>query len=302
MNRVKSVDVARGIAVFWMVFFQTFDFFSRDFQMYGSFWYIFLDWFNWLPLFMVVSGVSLWLMVDKRLQRGQSRIGVLLNGVKRYGFYVVLSFTLCLWCFSLEIFLRLNEIVGAIGVFIFSALVLLLVFYRYEVVFIPLTFLVFGLSFFTRQVFLDRFYPFYFILPFFYVGIFISKYVTQKKIREMLAFDLSLLPIIALLFLFGDKFSYVDKTLGFVVFNSFWVILTFIFVTKFEHWKMWNIFSFVGRHALIFYVAHFAVWFKLLEYLELNQTFDLLSSALLTIIAVAIIAIVAKIKAHAQSQ
>lgn len=296
LYRVKSVDVVRGFAVIWMVVFQTFDFFSRDFDLYGNFWYIFLDSFNWFSIFMLVSGVSMWLMVNKRLQKGHSRARILLNGVKRYGFYVFLSFALSLWCFNLDTFLKLNEILGAIGVFALSALVLLLILYNLEVTFVPLMFLVFGLSLWTRTFFLDRFYPFYFILPFFFAGIFLSKRVMNKKISGLLVFDLSLLPILAILVYLGDSFSYVDKALGFVLFNIFLSVLIFILAIRLEHWRVWDFFSFVGKHALIFYVFHFAVWFKLLVYLSMYQSFNLISSALLTFFATVVIFIVAKKK------
>lgn len=277
-----------------MISFQTFDFFSRDFNMYGDFFYIFLNFFNWLSIFMLVSGVSLWLMVNKRLQKGYSKTKILLRGLKRYGFYVVLSLFFSLWCFNFDTFLGLNEILGAIGVYALISLALLLVFYNVEFSFFPLMFLVFGLSFWAKDFLPDRFFPFWLILPFFFAGIFLSKLVLEKKLKELLFFDLSLLPIMSFLAFLGDNISYVDKSLSFIVFNVFIVVLLFVLVIGFENSRFLQFFSFVGKYALFFYVLHFAVWFKLLIYFNVFQSFDQLNSALFTFLAMGAIFVVAR--------
>jgi len=115
--RVKSIDVLRGIAVLWMVLFQTLDFFSKDFQLYGDIWNYFLDYVNWLPIFMFISGISIWIMVNKRMISGFSRWKIMFHGLKRYGSYILIGFLLCLWCFRYQVFLNLNEILLAIGVY-----------------------------------------------------------------------------------------------------------------------------------------------------------------------------------------
>lgn len=282
------MDILRGIAVLWMITFQTFDFFSMDFKMYGDFFYIFLNSFNWLSIFMLVSGASLWLMVNKRLQEGYPKTKILLNGLKRYGFYLVLSFFLSLWCFNFDTFLKLNEILGAIGVYALASLVLLLVFYKVEFSFLPLMFLVFSSSFWAKDLFPDRFFPFWFILPFFLSGMFLSKLVLEKKVKQLLLFDLLLSPIMFFLVLLGDNISYVDKSLSFVVFNVFVVVSLFVLVIWFENSRFLDFFSFVGKHALFFYVFHFVVWFKLLVYFNVFQSFNQLNSVLLTFLAIAI--------------
>ena len=288
-SRIKSVDVMRGVAVLWMVLFQTLDFFSKDFQMYGHTWSYFLDFVNWVPIFMFVSGLSVWLMVNKRLSSGFSRRKILFHGLKRYGTYVFLGLLLCLWCFSFQTFLDLNEILVAIGLYAFVTLCLLLVFFDREWIFVPLVFVVYKLSFWFRDPLGFQFFPFYWMLPLFFLGALSAKLITRKRLKKSMLFEFLLLVIIAILAFLGSSFSYVEKSLGFVVINVFWIVILFAIVNSFEHVKILSLFSFAGRNALFFYVFHYAVWFKLAVSLDFFQTFDWPSSILLTCFSVAII-------------
>lgn len=288
-SRIESVDIMRGFAVLWMVLFQTLDFFSKDFQMYDHTWYYFLDFVNWLPIFMFVSGISVWLMVNKRLSSGFSRQKILFHSLKRYGSYIFLSLLLCLWCFSFQTFLDLNEILVAIGVYAFVTVCLLLVFFGREWTFIPLALVVYVLSFWFRDPLGFQFFPFYWMLPLFFLGAFSAKLITRKRLKKSMLFGFLLLVIIAILALLGDDFSYTGKSLGFVLFNVFLIVLLFAVVNSFQHVKFLDVFSFAGRNALFFYVFHYAVWFKLAVSLNIFQTFDWPSSILLTCFGVAVI-------------
>jgi len=74
-----------------MVWFQTWDFFSEDFILYGSITEIGclgFDFFNWMPIFMTVYGVSLFLSLKKKLTMGYSKFKILASGFRRYGGYI----------------------------------------------------------------------------------------------------------------------------------------------------------------------------------------------------------------------
>jgi hypothetical protein len=271
-----------------MVLFQVLDFFSRDFQMYGPTWYIFLDYVNWLPIFMFVSGVSIWMMVDKRMRSGFSRRAILFHGLKRYGSYIFISLLLCLWVFSFQTFLNLNEILVAIGAYASVTLCLLLVFFNREWLFVPLSFLVYGLVFWFKGSLQYQFYPFYWMLPQFFLGAFSARLIINKSVRKLALFGLFLLAVTVILSFLGDDFSYADKSLGFVVFNAFLVVSLFIAACSFPSARI-GLLSFAGRNALFFYVFHYAVLFKLIVLLDVGQTFDWLSSMLLTCFGVAVI-------------
>ena len=288
-TRIESVDIVRGFAVLWMVLFQTLDFFSKDFQLYGSVWHGFLDFVNWLPLFMFVSGVSVWLMVDRRLSLGFSKWKILAHGLKRYGYYIFLSFLLCLWVFNLQIFLNLNEIVIAIGVYAFITLCLLLAVFSREWVFVPLMFLVYGLSFWFRDSLRFQYYPFYWILPFFFMGALSAKLILKQEHKRLEIFEFLLIATLAILVLLSDSFRYVDKTLGFVILNAFLIIVMFYAISKIEDKGILRVFSFAGRNALFFYLFHYAVWAKLAASLGIWQALDWPISILVTCPGVALI-------------
>jgi uncharacterized membrane protein len=296
-SRVKSVDVIRGFAVLWMVLFHTLDFFV-NFQKYGRTWYHFLVLTNWLPTFMFVSGMSVWLMVNKRLGSGFSRWKILLHGLKRYVSYIFLGLILCLWLFDFQSFLDFNEILVAIGVYALVTLCLLLVVFGTEWIFLPLAFVVYALSFWFRGPLGSQALPFYLMLPFCFLGAFSVKFVIEKDLNKLTLFELLLLVAIVILAFLGDSFSYVEDSLGFVVYNVLLIIVLFVIVDNFQHMKILNVFSFAGRNALFFYVFYFAVWSKLAAFLDTSRTFDWPSSILLTSLSVAVIFLCAHLKSR----
>jgi len=279
----------RGFAILWMILFQSLDLFSKDFQTYAYTLYSFLDFVNWVPIFTFVSGMSVWLMVDKRLSSGFSRWKILIHGLKRYGFYIFLSLLLCLWSFSFQTFLELNEILVVIGVYALVTLCLLLVFFSEEWIFVPLAFVAYELSLWFRQPLGFQDYPFYLILPFFFLGAFSAKLIINKSLEKLTLLELLLLIVIAILAFLGDGFSYARDSLGFVIFNAFLIVISFAIVNSFQRVEILNVFSFAGRNALFFYVFHFAVWFKLAVFLKISPTFDWPSSILLTCLSIALI-------------
>ena len=287
----------RGFAVLWMVSFQILDFFV-DYQMYSHTVYCLLDFANWLPIFMFVSGMSVWLMVNKRLSLGFSRSKIFSHGLKRYVFYIFIGLMVCLWCFSFQTFLDFNEILVAIGVYALVTLCLLLVFFGKEWIFVPLAFVVYALSFWFGGPLRYQVFPFYLMLPFYFLGAFSAKFIVKKNLKKLTLFEFPLLIVIVFLAFLGDSFSYVRDSLGFVVFNVFLIISLFVIVDNFQNMKILNLFSFAGRNALFFYVFYFAVWYKLAVSLDASQDYDLPSSILLTFLSIVAIFLCAYLKSR----
>jgi hypothetical protein len=285
---VKSVDVMRGFAVLWMVSFQILDLFM-SYQMSSLTMYYILDFVNWLPFFMFVSGVSVWLTVNKRLSLGFSRWKIFLHALKRYVSYIFIGFMVCLWCFSFQTFLDFNEILVAIGVYALVTLCLLIAFFSNDWIFVPLAFVIYALSFWFGVPLQHQAYPFYLMLPFYFLGVFSAKFIVNKCLKRLTLFEFLLLIAILLLILLGDDFSYVRGSLGFVVFNVFLVILLLVIVDNFQNLKILNVLSYAGRNALFFYIFYFAVFFKLAVSFGTLQNYNLASSVLLTFLSVAAI-------------
>jgi len=297
-EREGSVDIVRGFAVLWMVMFQTLDFFSRDFQLYGFLLRDYLDFVNWVPIFMFVSGVSVWLTVNKRLSSGSPKLGVLVHGLRRYASYVLLSLLLCLWCFSFGTFLRLNEILVAMGVYAIVALLLLLVVYNRELLLVPIAFGIYGLSFWLRSPLGFQYYPFYWALPLFFLGAFFAKLTRRKERRGRVLLLLFLLAAVAVLAALGDDFRWTSYSLGFAVLNVALIIMILPAVGKLQNTMAMRVFGFAGRNALFFYLFHYAVLFKIAVVLNVFQRFDWSVSILVTCLGVALIYVFAILKSR----
>ncbi|MDH5462269.1 MAG: heparan-alpha-glucosaminide N-acetyltransferase domain-containing protein, partial [Candidatus Bathyarchaeota archaeon] len=223
MKRIESVDAVRGFSVLWMIFFQIMDFFSRDhvmsvnFSRPSAFWLATLDYVNWLPPFLFVSGVSVWLMMKKRLSNS-SKLEVWLHGAKRYGFYLLLSFLLCIWCFNLDTFLYLNEIIGAIAVYALIALTISLIFYgREREISLLLGGILCGVGLFLAGAFEGvlkySIYRFYWTLPFFFFGLYSAAMIASKSTRKLAIAGTAFLSLGMLTsLLLEQKISYSERT------------------------------------------------------------------------------------------
>lgn len=298
MKRIESVDAVRGFSVLWMIFFQIMDFFSRDhvmsvnFSRPSAFWLATLDYVNWLPPFLFVSGVSVWLMMKKRLSNS-SKLEVWLHGAKRYGFYLLLSFLLCIWCFNLDTFLYLNEIIGAIAVYALIALTISLIFYgREREISLLLGGILCGVGLFLAGAFEGvlkySIYRFYWTLPFFFFGLYSAAMIASKSTRKLAIAGTAFLSLGMLTsLLLEQKISYSERTFSFLLINVGIVLFLFSFLSKMKPSKISRFFALVGRYALFFYLFHFAVFYKLTQTLNLFQTVSLMPTMLVTVAAIA---------------
>ena len=292
-ERIKSVDIIRGFAVLWMVLFQTTDFFSKDFRLYGFIWNDYLDFLNWFPIFIFVSGMSVWLMINKRLNSDHSKWTVLIYGLKRYTFYIFLGLLLCLWCFNLEVFLSMNEILVAIGIYAIVTLCILLMVYDREVILIPIIFITYGLSYWFRNPLRFQYYPFYWTLPLFFVGALFAKLRYAKERKEGAFLLLFFLISLAALTVVGDSFRYVDSSLGFAVFNATLVIIILPVIEEEQNAKTLEVLGFMGRNALLFYLFHYVVLYKVANGFDVFQSLDWPPTILVTCSSIALICFLA---------
>ena len=106
--RLTYVDIIRGFAVLWMIFFQLLDMFS-DYNLYGQHWFYVV---NWVPIFFVVAGFSSNLMFMKY---GVKRFYV--KVLRRFTFFASIGFFLVYWCeFKAKSLLVFDaDVVGSIG-------------------------------------------------------------------------------------------------------------------------------------------------------------------------------------------
>jgi hypothetical protein len=236
------------------------------------------------------------------MQNNESRFRIFLHGLRRYGSYIILSLFFCLWVADLNLFLSLGEVIGAIGFYALISLGLLLLFYKWR---FWLLIVVYGFSFFLREYVshtpgLPAISPFFLgftvwlMLPFMFTGIFLAEAIVQKELKKMFLFDMALLPAMVLSVFWSDKISYFEGTLSFVLISIFLAIILFIVITPIQDSKLLRIFSFIGKHPLLFYFAHQAVFFKVALQLNIFHNFDTLYSLIGTSLLVFFTLITAK--------
>jgi len=307
MKRIESVDAVRGFSVLWMISFQIMDFFSRDhvmsvnFAKPSAFWLATLDYVNWLPSFLFVSGASVWLMMKKRLSNS-SKLEVWLHGAKRYGLYLLLSLLLCIWCFNLDTFLCLNEIIGAIAVYALTTLTIGLIFHKRER---EISLLLGGILCFIglflagalEGVLKHSIYRFYWTLPFFFFGLYSAAMIASKSTKKLALAGTAFLSLGMLTsLLLEQKIGYSKRTFSFLLINVGIVLFLFSFLSKMKPSKISRFFAFVGRYALFFYLFHFAVFYKLAQTLNVFQTISLIPAILVTVTS--IVFMIGIIEAH----
>lgn len=118
-SRLVYVDVFRGFALLYMVVCHLFTYFS-DRSVYTSRPY-FIPGLNiptLLPppyLFLVVAGMSVWLMLEKRRREGFAGASLALKGVRRYGVYVLVSLPFTLLMFGFDTYYTWAEAIQGIG-------------------------------------------------------------------------------------------------------------------------------------------------------------------------------------------
>lgn len=121
------------------------------------------------------------------------------------------------------------------------------------------------------------------MLPYFSAGMFLANKILARDSKTILSFSLSTF-VSALLFTLtiSPKISYFEGATSFVLLSLSMVSLIFLVVAKFGKWIGPQIFEFMGRHALFFYVYHVAVLYKLTVLLGIFKSLDFLTSIIVT--------------------
>jgi peptidoglycan/LPS O-acetylase OafA/YrhL len=119
MDRIQYVDVFRGIAILVMIFFHFIHTFAPV-NVYADFPYYIADpgIFVFPPppfLFLVVAGMSSYLLVTKRRSQGLEDLAIMKNVAQRYGFYVLISLPFTWFVFDLGTWLAWEEALQGIG-------------------------------------------------------------------------------------------------------------------------------------------------------------------------------------------
>jgi len=301
LTRVKTVDILRGIAVLWMVWFQTWDFFSRDFVLYNldkrDWNRLGFDFFNWLPIFMTVSGISLFLSFRRKYEGGYSKFRIWIHGLRRYGGYIFLGLLICLWVADITLFLEFGEVVGAIGLYALISLTLLLFFHKHTF-WLMVGIWIFSLAlreyvsnYCVGMIISPFFYGFtiWLMLPYFAAGIFLADKILTRKFKVISSFCfLTLISALFSIFLFSPKISYFEGTTSFVLLSLSTVSFILCLIMKYSELKIFKLFEFFGKHALFFYVYHVAVLYKLVVVFNISKSLDFLTSIIVTAISLCI--------------
>jgi uncharacterized membrane protein len=134
MKRLNYIDVLRGVAVLWMITLQTLT--GLGFiNMYAEFHTIIGQWFNWLPLFMMLVGFSLMLSFERRK-------GFVKRNLKRAILLIILGVSLSL-LMGWPLF---DEAISSIGVAIIIMIPFILTIQKHKLLWFPSALIMFANS------------------------------------------------------------------------------------------------------------------------------------------------------------
>lgn len=276
-ERNVSVDAVRGIAVLWMQFFHTLDFFSNTLHLYGSFWLTSgLNQFNWMPMFFVTAGICL------GMPRKFNRIA------KRSIFDMILGLLLMLWIFSLD-----ADVIFIIGFYSFLSLPLINALRNQKGrIQAGVVLIVFLLSFLLTsllrqsQIFI---YPIsygftlWISLPFIFWGYYLSRKIMSNDSRTILSFALALAPFAVISTLFSP-IDFYEQSLSFVALSCVAVALVYVLIIQIRTARIIRALAFFGQNALYYFFFSWAILYKILDVSGTLRSFDLFPSLALTVI------------------
>lgn len=273
VNRLKYVDMVRGFAILWMIFVQLLDMFSSSFNMYAEHYEYALKYVNWLPIFLIVSGFSLKLMLDKYDTKTFLRRNIL-----RSLRFIIVGVLLILWC-DWKLPTIFDEVVSSIGINVSILSVFLYVFsLSNRLVFLSSLFVFTSCLVGFNSVFYveGAFNPFW-CLAFMAFGAMIASFKD---------YNWKLLPLFLLLGHFSE-IDFFGRTFGFWIVNITFVSLCIGLMQLLERYRVIAGFlGYFGKHSLFFYVLHFAIFQKLLLVTSSYGTFPLGISLLFVILSI----------------
>jgi uncharacterized membrane protein len=289
-ERLKYVDMVRGIAVLLMIVFQLFDMFSKDFGLYNTHYHM-IKYVNWFPMFIIIAGFSLELMFDKYNVKT-----FYLKVLSRFLLFTLVSWFMIYWCqFKVDPLLFDGEIVGAIGL---------------NLAFLSLFFLVEALqrnkvlrvawfgSWCVIMVVLNGvlqiqpgFFGVFWLQSFMMFGVLLAtsrNHSTLWLLSSLVLLILGLLNI-GTVDLWNRNIEFLFLNFGFTG-----LVLSILRMTKIN--PLGRVLSYFGRHALFFYVFHYVLVYKILLLTNSGKTFGIFDSILLTLASVLVLVVLHKLK------
>ncbi len=306
-NRVLYVDYVRGLAIILMAFWQVFDFFSK-YNIYADkpFFLTAINapiHFPVLVMFSGMAGAGIYLYVSK-IKKKSSFKQTLPRMLKKYLWLVVISlfFTTFVWNFcTFYTWSEAIQGIGVVGIFAFliiwtdmsaslmSFLAIILGIFQ-EAIKPFLNSLVsaypFCVSTISTQFFISLPANFLFrgffsvlnLLPMMLWGAAMTKLVSSRTYRRAIILGIALIffgivldPVVPINFYARSPTSFMIE-IGILTFVM--GVMFFISKTRFKNKASLILLPF-GRDALIVYLAHFLLVYKVLTILGLDSTFNL---------------------------
>lgn len=279
-ERLKYVDMVRGIAVLLMIVFQLLDMSSKDFGLYDTHYHT-IKYVNWFPMFMIISGFSLQLMFDKYGTRV-----FYLKVLKRFLEFALISWFMIIWCqFKVNPLVFDGEIIGAIGL----NLALLSLFFLVETIQSGKPFRVvwFG-AWCTIMAVLNGilqvqsgFFGVFWLQSFMMFGVLLAAlrhHSTLSLLSSLILLAFGLLSI--------RTVDLGSQNIEFLVLNLGLTGLVLGVLRTMKINLLGRVLSYFGRHALFFYVLHYVLVYKILLLTDSVEAFSILDSIMLTLASV----------------
>ena len=324
-KRIFYVDVFRGFALLYMVLCHLFNYFSIKSIYESKPYYIeIFDIPTLLPppyLFLVVSGMSVYLLLKNRKERGFQGFKLWLEVVKRYGSYVLISLPFTSIVFGFDIYYQWEEAIQGIGLAaIFVALILLSLKFDAKL-FIALAVLIFSskdllfqnlANLAERNPDFSSFEKFFLGLianltfrgwfslvssvPMLLTGVILINWFLKNESRKVLAFGISSLLIALTLHFSGFKIDYYFRTpatIFFIFAESSLASYLLYYLSERKNLKEELLpLRIYGIFSLWVYLGHFLFIVKGLELLGYIDSFPEPDSWFLAILATTLIYVI----------
>jgi uncharacterized membrane protein len=321
-KRIIYIDLMRGFAVFQMIFWQIFDFFSKidiykDIPLYIAVFNMPINGIG-VGLFSFISGICVYLSVNKRITKGFKKKQIFIHILKRYGGYIILSLVFTLFVFDFNTFFTFQEVIQGIGLSALISGILFLIIQSENLFFVSGILLILIQPFlrifinnflqsysvgiilnFLLNAFFKGFFSLSNLLPFFLIGIYFGTKINNFKNKKFLFYGFLFLIISIILHFSYTKIDYYNFSSSYQFFYIGLCLITLSFCkyisNKFNNSIFLNFFIIFGKSALFSYILHFLFIYKILKLFNINDSFDIIFSIVFSIAFVVMINQLAKI-------
>ncbi|MBU1204092.1 MAG: hypothetical protein KKG60_03440 [Nanoarchaeota archaeon] len=311
-KRLLYIDIFRGFSLLVMAWIHIFNaLWVSNIYLTSPYYVKSINSITWIPpsiLFTFVSGMSVFLLVKKRLFLKKPKLGTVLEIIKRYGIYVLISLPLTTIMWGINTYLRWDEAIQGIGFTAIITAIFIVLFLEkkyFKKAALILIFLCAGLQHYLLHIFniyrinisvlniiLNIFFRGWFsvinLLPFMLGGILFFQFIQKKHYKKLFLYGLSFAALSIIFHFYVIRINYYQRSLSLTFLGITESIILFsVLYAIYQKLRKDSIVSrfleVYGKSAFFVYVFHLLVIVKVLEITGLGSHLSAGYSWLITV-------------------